>query len=303
MMMRTEWLAAGLKLLVGIATVTALASPAMALRTDMYAIGNWSAANCDSNPADDRPSWPGMAAAWYNQMGAQGHTKTGNFTDGNTTLQRFCDPSKHAGGCQDWWYVDWPDAAITAFHGSNDGNAWSGLMRWQWNGECNTRFGGTAPNMSVGDISLKILHASSCRSAEDTYLPNLRNSMDKGTGKRLHMFTGFHGCMWISSSYNNDYKQTAIDGQWGGIANSWVKNHYKRFGCAWYDPFNWFHTCTEQCPVAYTIGSTSSAALTRLYYESYGNTLAFGSPAGKNWYAWMGYPGCKPACVGHPFTP
>src|SRR6185312_7152275 len=177
MNLRREWLTAGLKLLTGLAATAALCSPAMALRVDMYAIGNWSSADCDTNPADDRPSWPGMAHAWYSQMGAQGHTNTGNFTDGNTTLQRFCDPSVDS-SCQDWWYVDWPDAAITAFHGSNDGNAWSGLMRWKWHSSCNSRFGGGSPNMKVGDTSLKILHASSCRSAEDTYLPNLRNSMD-----------------------------------------------------------------------------------------------------------------------------
>jgi hypothetical protein len=289
-------------MLVGLAALAAMSS-AMALRVDMYAIGDWTGGDCDSNPADNRPAWPGMAQAWYNQMGAMGHTNTGNFTNGNTNLSRFCDPANPAGvtGCIDYVYVDWPDAAINAFHGFNDGDAWGGLMRIDWHGDCNTRFGGTTPKAILGDNSLKILHASSCRSAEDTYLGNLWRSMDKGTGKRLHMFTGFHGCMWISSGYNNDYKQTAIDGQWGGIANSWVKNHYKRFGCAWYDPFNIFGTCTEQCPVAYTIGSTSSAALTRLYWESYATALAWGSPAGHNWYAWMGYVGCKPACVGHAF--
>lgn len=303
--MKTSTLFMGLwRLLTAMALAAAACSPAWALKTDMYAIGNWSAGNCDPNPADNRPSWPGMAKAWYDQMGAQGHAKTGQFIDGNMTLQRFCDPT-HDAGCQDWAYVDWPDVALVAFHGFDYGGGWGGLMRWSWKGQCSTKFGGGSPNMRVGDSNLKILHASSCLSANDTYLPNLRKSMDKGPNspRKLHLFTGFHGCMWISSSFNNDYKKTAQGGQWGGVAQSWVKNQYRRLGCAWYDPFNWFHTCTEQCPVAYTIGHSSTSALTRLFNESYGNALAFGSPAGSNWYAWMGYVGCKPACVNHAFKP
>jgi hypothetical protein len=287
------------RLVVAAALSATASSPAWAFKVDMYAIGNWSAGNCDTNPADNRGSWPGMAQAWYDRMGVQGHTKTGKFVDGNMNLSRFCTGA----GCADFVWVDWPDAAITAFHGYDYGGGWGGLMRMSWNGQCHTKFGGPSPNMHVGDSNLKILHASSCLSANDTYLPQLRNSMNNGGAKKLHMFTGFHGCMWISASYNNDYKQTAIDGQWGGIAHSWVKNHYKKFGCAWYDPFGWWGTCTEQCPVAYTIGSSSSSALTRLYYESYGNALAFGSPSGSNWYAWMGYVGCKAACVNHTFNP
>ncbi|MBT9501851.1 MAG: hypothetical protein IV092_11435 [Burkholderiaceae bacterium] len=289
--------------LLAVALCAAAHSPTWAFKVDMYAVGNWSAGDCDTNPDDNRPSWPGMAAAWYDRMGVQGHTKTGKFVDGNMNLSRFCTGA----GCADSSWIDWPDAAMIAVHGydygGGGGGGWGGLMRMKWNGKCGTQFGGLSPNMFVGDHNLKILHASSCVSANDDYLPNLRKSMNNGGAKKLHMFTGFHGCMWISSSYNNDYKQTAIDGQWGGIANSWVKNHYKKFGCAWWDPFNWYKTCTEQCPVAYTIGSSSSAALTRLYYESYGNALAFGSPGGSSWYAWMGYRGCKPACVDHAFNP
>jgi len=49
MNLRREWLTAGLKLLTGLAATAALCSPAMALRVDMYAIGNWSSADCDTN--------------------------------------------------------------------------------------------------------------------------------------------------------------------------------------------------------------------------------------------------------------
>src|SRR4051812_35434414 len=109
--------------LAAIAVSTGLSS-ALALKVDMYAIGNWSGGNCAPGDTDtDRGSWPGMAAAWYDWMGIMGNTKTGKFVDGNMTVQRFCDPSFNA-GCQDFAWVDWPDAAIIAAHGFDAGNRW-----------------------------------------------------------------------------------------------------------------------------------------------------------------------------------
>ena len=73
-----------------------------------------------------------------------------------------------------------------------------------------------------------------------------------------------------------------------------MTNHHKKgqFNCAAYDPFNWFGTCKDQCPVAYSIGVNGSDALNRLLNERY--NFVFGSPGGNAGYAWMYYPGCKP---------
>ena len=39
----------------------------------------------------------------------------------------------------------------------------------------------------------------------------------------------------------------------------------------------------------------SPNTMNRLLNERYNNSAAFGSPTGRSYYAWMGYPGCDPA--------
>ncbi|OGB04977.1 MAG: hypothetical protein A3E25_23010 [Burkholderiales bacterium RIFCSPHIGHO2_12_FULL_69_20] len=285
-----------LRCVAGAALSTAL-SCALALKVDMYAIGNWSGGNCaPGDTGADRGSWPGMASAWYDWMGLMGHAKTGKFVDGNTTVKRFCDPSVNA-GCQDFSYVDWPDAAIVAAHGWDAGNGWGALMRNSALGTCGAVMGTASGNMFVGDGSLKFLHASSCLSLNDNYFSNMRMAMkETGSSKGLHVMTGFHGVMWISSSFNGDYAATAINGHVQSVAKAWTGAHYKsnKFSCAPYDPFNWFGTCQDQCPTAMTIGATPGNALNRLLNERYNNSGSFGPPNGRSYYAWMGYPGCNP---------
>ena len=280
----------------GVALSTAL-SAALALKVDMYAIGNWSGGNCAPGDTDaNRGSWPGMANAWYDWMGIMGHSKTGKFVDGDMTVKRFCDPSVNP-GCRDYLYIDWPDAAIIAAHGFNAGDRWGALMRNAALGTCSTVMGSTTGNMFVGDGNLKFLHASSCLSLNDSYFSNMRYAMkETGSTKGLHVMTGFHGLMWISSSFNGDYAATAINGQVQSVASAWTGAHYKsnKFSCAGYDPFNWFGTCQDQCPTAMTIGATRESAMSRLLNERYNNSAAFGAPSGRGYYAWMGYPGCDP---------
>jgi hypothetical protein len=280
----------------GLALSTAL-STALALKVDMYAIGNWSGGNCAPGDTDaNRGSWPGMANAWYDWMGVMGHTKTGKFVDGDMTVKRFCDPSWNP-GCRDYVYVDWPDAAIVAAHGYNAGNGWGALMRNAALGTCSATMG-NGGNMHVGDNNLKFLHASSCLSLNDSYFAGMGSAMKKvGNPKGLHVMTGFHGLMWISSSFNGDYAATAINGHMQSVARAWTGAHYKsnRFSCAAYDPFNWFGTCQDQCPTAMTVGANGASALNRLLNERYNNSAAFGPPNGNAAYAWMGYPGCDPA--------
>jgi hypothetical protein len=245
-----------------------------------------------------------MAAAWYNQMGAMGNIRTGAFIDGNTTVRRFCDPTVNP-GCIDFAYVDWPDAAIVAAHGFDAGNAWGALMRNSDLGTCSTVMGGAAPNVYVGDSNLKFLNASSCLSLNDSYFSGMRASMMKNVpGKALHEMTGFHGLMWISSSFNGNYANAAFLGHVQPVSTAWVTSHYKpnQFACAAWDPFGFFGTCRSQCPTAMTIGPTGGNALNRLVNERYNNSAAFGSPTGRNYYAWMGYLGCHPVGA-NPFNP
>jgi hypothetical protein len=284
------------------AALLAVTVPAEALKVDMYAVGNWSGGNCTpGNTDNDRGAWPGMARAWYDAMGFMGNQRTGAWVDGNITTKLFCDPSWDA-SCRDFSYVDWPDAAIVAAHGYDAGNRWGALMRNSWNGYCHTKMGGecapgTDSRLCMGDNNLKFLHASSCLSLNDNYFGNMRYAFKKnGSSKGLHMMLGFHGVMFISSSFNGNYSSTAIDGHFMPVANAWTNNHYKsnKFECAAWDPFNWFGTCQDQCPTAMTIGATPGNALNRLLNERYNNSAVFGSPTGRSYYAWMGYVGCDP---------
>lgn len=286
----------------------ALAQSAPALYTGMYAIGDFvpsSSGGCNGN---DISSWPGMAQAWWDHMGVHGHYRgpAGNqyrYVNGNMTVRRFCDTSGVLGAnCQDSQSsspsgVDWMDAAIIATHGWDDGDHWGGLMRYPWNGECGLRMGGNANQVMVGDSWAVFLHASSCQSADDDNLNGIRFAMQDtstSSSRRAHQFDGFHGLMWISSSFNGNYSETAHDGHAVSVAYSWVTNQHKSnsLGCAGYDPFNWFGTCQDQCPVAYAISNSGGNALTRLNNERY--NYVYGDPPGNNWYAWMAYNGCNP---------
>ncbi len=273
---------------------------ASALYVGMYAIGDYSN-SCGGN---DLSSWPGMVQAWWNEMGARGHYRGPSssqyrYVDGNMILRRFCDPSFNS-DCRDFQSsspagMDWMDAGILATHGWDNGDHWGGLMRWSWNGSCSVTAGGSSNQVRWGDSWIKFAHISSCFSADKDNLDGIRFAMARaGATKRAHQWDGFHGIMWISSGYNGNYKNTAKHGHSNSVAHAWVTNHYKKGsqGCEWHDPFNWFGTCRDQCPVAYSIGTSASDALTRLNNERYNNVLS--NPGGNNWYAYKYYAGCHP---------
>ena len=282
-----------------------VAQSASALYVGMYAIGDFVPTGSGGCGGKDISSWPGMAQAWWDHMGVHGHYRgPGNqykYVNGNMTVRRFCDPQGSLGvNCRDSQSsspqgVDWMDAVIIASHGWDDGDHWGAIMRYPWSGECALRMGGSSDQMALGDSWAMFIHASSCQTADDDNLNGIRFAMvDAGTSRRAHQFNGFHGLMWISSSFNGNYSETAHDGHAVSVAYSWVTNHYKSnsLGCEAYDPFNWFGTCQDQCPVSYAISSTANGAVTRLNNERYNYT--YGDPPGNNWYAWMAYNGCNP---------
>lgn len=285
----------------------ALAQDASALYVGMYAIGDFVPGTSGGCGGDDRSSWPGMAQAWWDTMGAFGHYKGPGgsqykYVNGNMTVKRFCDPNTYDAGCRDYQSaspsgVDWMDAAIIATHGWDDGDHWGGLMRYPWGGECGLRTGGSSSMVKVGDSWEMFLLASSCQSADDDNLPGIRNAMQdtaSSTTRRAHQYDGFHGIMWISSSYNGNYSGTAWDGHFVNLGYAWVTNQFKNNSqdCAWYDPWNWYGTCQDQCPVAYAIGNSASDAQTRLFNERYNYTYA--DPASNNWYWYYYYENCDP---------
>ena len=302
--MRTNKFASAIVCVLSLLTVSVLPERASALYSGMYAIGDFTT-TCGGNDISD---WPGMAQAWWDEMAAKGHytgpsTTPYKYVNGSMTLQRFCDPTFDA-NCRDYLSsspggMDWMDAAILATHGWDNGDHWGGLMRWTWNGSCSITAGGSSTAVRWGDAWLKFAHLSSCYSADKDNLAGIRLAMAKaGAAKLMHQWDGFHGIMWISSGFNGNYKNTASHGHSVSVAHAWVTNHYKKgeVDCSWYDPFNWFGTCSDQCPIAYAIGSSGSDALTRLNNERYNNVL--NDPANNNWYAYKYYAGCDPVGEG-----
>ena len=235
-----------------------------------------------------------MVDEWYDEMSGHGHIKDGQYTNGNMTVQRFCDPD-HIANCRDHLFLDEADAAMIATHGSDSSDHWAGTMRWPWSGHCALDAGGSSHDLHVGDLDLEFIHLSSCFSADDDNLNGIRFAMtdpvDRG---HAHQWDGFHGIMWIGGSFDNDYEDFADDAHAVAMATAWVTNHHHNnsVDCEPYDPWNWFGTCQDQCPVAYAIGSTESDALTRLNYERYNNV--YSDPNGHNWYAYMYMAGCDP---------
>lgn len=276
---------------------------ASAVYVEMFAVGDWGGGACADSDAN-RSAWPGMAQAWYDAMGSRGHSKTGSWVNGNFNKAHFCDPQFNA-NCRDYdssagYGVDWADAAILAFHGADAGSYWAGLMRFPGvDGDCWTR-GGNSGQLRLGDSWIRFVHLSSCLSANQDDLPRIRDAMQdtaSSTTRRAHQWDGFHGCMWISSSFNGNYSETAHDGHVIPVSDSWTLNHYKRgqFSCEWYDPFNWWGTCKDQCPIAYATGTSAADALTRLNNERY--NYYYSDPLGTSWYAYKYYPGCRPDCA------
>ncbi len=277
---------------------SAVAVPAAAMEVKVFAIGDFVPSGSGGCGGGDRSHWPTMVDHWYDHMGVHGHTKDGQYTNGSMTIQRFCDPDWN-GGCLDYLYVDEASAAMIATHGSDSGDHWAGTMRYPWGGHCALDAGGTSDDMWVGDFDLEFIHLSSCYSADDDNLPGIRHAMydpvdSPNNGRRAHQWNGFHGLMWIGSRFDNDYKEFAHDAHSTSISRSWVHNLYDdRVDCAGYDPWNWFGTCQEQCPVAYSIGPTGSSALTRLVNERY--NYVYADPTGNNGWAYRYIVACDPS--------
>ncbi len=263
--------------------------PGGALEVKVFAIGDFVPGGSGGCGAGDIGHWPDMVDEWYDHMWLwHGHTADGQYTDGNMTVTRFCDPDWN-GNCRDHEYLDEADAAMIALHGSDSGDHWSGTMRWPaLGGNCGLEGGGNGDEINVGDVDLEFIHLSSCLSADDDNLSGIRFALtDPVDGGHAHQWDGFHGLMWIGGSFDDDYHDFAHDAHYSSLAYSWVTNHYHNNSVDCGDG-----SCDDQCPVAYAIGSTTTDALTRLNHERYNNV--YSDPSGHSAWAYMYYAGCDP---------
>jgi hypothetical protein len=258
-----RWIARATALVAGFG-VGSYAGGAHALEARVFAIGDFVPSGSGGCGGNDIGHWPDMVDEWYDEMGSHGHIKDGQHTNGNMVLTRFCDPDWNA-SCQDDDFVDEADAAMIGTHGADSGDHWQGVMRWPSLGHCRLDGGGVASEMYVGDVDLEFIHLSSCQSADDDNLDGIRFAM-----------------------------RDPVDTHSVGMAYAWVTNHYHNdsVDCEWYDPFDWFDTCDDQCPIGYSIGTSEANALSRLNNERYNNV--YSDPTSHSFYAYMYYEGCNP---------
>lgn len=241
--------------------------------------------------------WDDLGLAWYNEITDSGFsmlgwclwghcndyfTKDRLMVNGPIKANLFADPSRVAWG-QDGSYLDEADAAMICTHGWDDIDYWAASMR-QVDGanDCNIN---ARTEMKIGDSDLEFLHLSSCHSMDDNMIPKAHTLFSKaGSSSRLHQLDGFHGCMWIGSSFIDDYEDFADDAFDMSVGLAWEVNMYREnVNGQW-----------TQCPIAYAVGSSAEDCLNRLTTERYNNVGA--DPSAVNYYCYYYYPNCRPDC-------
>ena len=244
---------------------------------------------------DNRTSWDNMVDGWYDDITDDastpwGHSAKAWWRDGfrqNGTIvdSDFTDASIVSwGDDSDDDNVDEPDACMVALHGgeSSDNLRWYGLVRVDESGDGNCY--AWQGHMALGDSDLEFLHLSSCNSMnEDVWWGEWQESFDG-----LHQINGFHGIMWINSTYRGRYEDFSDDAFDISIADSWVDNLYK------------YRVAGENmCPVSRGVGYSENSLWTRMDHEEY--DWVYSDPDGAGWMGVVYIKGCNPK--GEPALP
>ena len=237
-------------------TIAAPAAPASAnhLEAKMYAITKWDG-GCSGAQRD---SWDDMAYGWYDEIAdSSWYNHAGKAVNGNINNLWFSDSSL-VSGANDSAHIDGADAAIIAWHGGDSGGVWQGSMHIPGGG------------------------SKSCKSRSDEMLlGNMWSTWRKSFGG-MHQADGFHGLMWISSGRVDDYEDFADDGFDEAMSYAFMDNLYDSDAKDGY----------AQCPVAYSVGSSSSDVLNRLTTERY--DYIYSDPSSNNHWAAMYIKNCLP---------
>lgn len=262
--------------LAAVAWVVLSSAPSSAFEVRRLAIEDFVPTSSGGCGGGDRSVWANMVDRWYDEMGAKGHLKDGSTINGSFRVGYLCDPDSGGPSCRDHWCPDEADAWILGTHGTDSGDHWAGLMRLRASdGQCWIDGGGSSSEMRMGDVDAEFLTLSSCNSADDDNLPGIRKAMidtndTPVNGRRAHQWDGFHGLMWIGSSFYDEYREFAKDAHSVPVGHAWVDNLYETgINC-----FLGIGDCATQCPVAYAISSTVNSCLTRLGHERYNNVYS-----------------------------
>lgn len=243
--------------------VFAVPSLAQYREAKLFAITTWNA-GCSGSA---RSLWDDMGLAWYNEItrkgfyflgswwfghGPDAYLKDGAYINGNIADSWFTDSDVV------WWgndkhYVDEADACMVCLHGGENSGRWQGSVRVNESGPGNCRT--WQGDMEFGDWDLEFLHLSSCHSLDDNqWFFEWTSSFDG-----LHQVDGFHGEMWIGSSFIDDYEDFADDAFDMSIADAWLDNMYRTN----------INGAYCQCPVAYAVGANIVDMWFRIVTERY----------------------------------
>lgn len=262
----------------------------------LYAITTWNS-DCSGG---DRSWWDDMGNAWYDEITDDGfsigswcwwghcddaYSRDRRLVNGNFGNRLFADPDSLSGG-QDHLYIDEGDAAMICTHGGDDGAYWRGSCRVNDGyDDCSIN---ARDELRVGDYDLEFLHLSSCHSLDDNMVSNawriFQDEDSASNGRRLHQLNGFHGCMWIGSSFVSDYEDFADDAFDVPIKDAWMDNMYRTNVNGQY----------TQCPVSYAVGSNRADCFNRINTERYDRVL--NDPGNIGYYCYYYYANCDPAC-------
>ncbi len=229
-------------------------------------VTNWNA-GC-SGSARDR--WDDMGDHWYDEItddastpwghGSAHYARSGRQVNGNIVDSDFVDSENQAWGTD---IIDQSDALWVGMHGGNNStdHRWRGSVRVDEAGDGNC--GAYQGHMELGDDDLEFLVLSSCYSMDyEDWWSEWNSSFDG-----LHQINGFHGVMYISWIYDNNYREFADDAFRISIADSWVDNLYDHNASG----------SDDQCPVSRVCGTSQADCRDRLDNERY-NDLKADSP-------------------------
>ena len=251
-----------------------MASTAHAQYAGSSAITKWDGQCAGS----ERTWWDDMCMAWRKQMGSKSWVEwKRNYSQ--VQGSRYADNSVKAWGNDDAASgMDWNDAGMICTHGGWGSGRWTGtLYDKDPDNSCNM----SSNKMSLGWNSggwLRFMHLSSCNSIR---YDQRTQWFDAANG--VHVITGFHGFMYIGSSYVDEYRDLANDAiNSQGVARAWLDNMHH--------VDHWYNSYSTVCPVAVGFGATVQAAR-NAHDESYNAKWAHPTP---NWMHTRWNSGCDP---------
>lgn len=225
-----------------------------------------------------RDWWDDMCMAWRHKMGDKGWVqwwRNFHLVQGN----RYADNPPKAWGIDDTGSgIDWNDAGLMCLHGGWGSGRWTGtIYDKDADGSCSA----SSSKMRLGWSSggwLRFMHLSSCNSIR---YDQRTQWFDAAAG--VHVVTGFHGLMYIGSSYVDEYRDLASEAMNSrGVARAWLDNMHH--------VDHWYNSYKTICPVAVGFGATAAAAQA-IHDETYNGHWAHPTP---NWMHTRWNSGCNP---------